>query len=266
MADISSITLPGGGTYDLKDKNSASAIASLNNRYTDNTVWIYNSNANDYKTSGMYSMATGNANLPASWGILFVIAPRHDTVEQEYRYLGNIWNREFRNNVWSAWAQVAKLSQLAYVETGTTASRNYTAGQFICWNGLTYTADTNIALGTTLSASGGNKNLTECMGGGFNQFAPSGQTFYTIPAGGGFSGPTAGNLWWISVGKVVFINVKVQKIGPSASFIPGFPPPPGVVLANYQDLTVQVLRSGELYLYQGTQNATYEFCLTYISK
>lgn len=58
--------------------------------------------------------------------------------------------------------------QLAYVETGTTASRNYSAGEYICWNGLTYTADTNIALGAALSASGSNKNLTECVGGGLN--------------------------------------------------------------------------------------------------
>ena len=62
----------------------------------------------------------------------------------------------------------ANQAQIAYVESGSTASRNYTAGQYICWNGLTYTADTNIATGTTLSASGGNKNLTECVGGGFN--------------------------------------------------------------------------------------------------
>ena len=62
----------------------------------------------------------------------------------------------------------ANPGQIGYPESGTTASRNYSAGEYICWNGLTYTADTNIALGTTLSASGGNKNLTECVGGGLN--------------------------------------------------------------------------------------------------
>lgn len=65
----------------------------------------------------------------------------------------------------------ANQSQLAYVETGTTASRNYTAGQYISLNGLLYTADTAIASGTTFYTSGGNKNLTEVSGGGFNRLA-----------------------------------------------------------------------------------------------
>lgn len=56
---------------------------------------------------------------------------------------------------------LATEQQLAYVETGATASRNYSAGQYICWNGLLYTADINIVSGATLSASGGSKNLTE---------------------------------------------------------------------------------------------------------
>lgn len=149
---------------------SASAVASLNNRYTDNTLWISNSDANDYKTSGMYAMATGNANIPAAWGILFVIAPRNDTIEQEYRCSGNIWSREFRSNTWSAWTQAVKQSQLAYVETGTTASQNYTAGQYISWNGILYTANQAISSGTTLSAGTGG-NLTECVGGGLNSLS-----------------------------------------------------------------------------------------------
>ena len=63
---------------------------------------------------------------------------------------------------------LATEQQLAYVETGTTASRNYTAGQYISLNGLLYTADTAIASGATFYTSGGNKNLTECVGGGLN--------------------------------------------------------------------------------------------------
>ncbi len=109
MADISSIILPGGGTYDLKDKNSASAVASLNERYTDNTTWQMNADANDFKTSGFYAMGSGNSNIPMPWGILCVLGPISDTIEQEYRYMGNIWNREFRNNAWSAWTHVSSV-------------------------------------------------------------------------------------------------------------------------------------------------------------
>lgn len=61
----------------------------------------------------------------------------------------------------------ANPGQLAYVETGTTASRNYSAGQYICWNGLLCTANQAISSGTTLSAGTGG-NLTECVGGGLN--------------------------------------------------------------------------------------------------
>lgn len=65
---------------------------------------------------------------------------------------------------------LATEQQLAYVETGTTASRNYAAGEYICWNGLTYTANQAISSGTTLSAAT-NGNLTECVGGGFNSLS-----------------------------------------------------------------------------------------------
>lgn len=61
----------------------------------------------------------------------------------------------------------ANQAQLAYVENGTTASQNYTAGQYICWNGLLHTANQAISSGATLSAGTGG-NLTECVGGGFN--------------------------------------------------------------------------------------------------
>lgn len=84
----------------------ASAVKSLNERYTDNTMWRLDTDANDYKTSGLYAMATGNANIPYPWGILFVLGPISDTVGQEYWHEGAIFHREFRNNAWSAWTQL----------------------------------------------------------------------------------------------------------------------------------------------------------------
>ena len=65
---------------------------------------------------------------------------------------------------------LATEQQLAYVETGTTASRNYSAGQYISLNGLLYTANQAISSGTTLSVAT-NGNLTECVGGGFNSLS-----------------------------------------------------------------------------------------------
>lgn len=54
---------------------------------------------------------------------------------------------------------------LAYVEDGSTASRNYNDGDYIIWNGLLYTADGAIASGATLAIG---TNLTAVTGGAAN--------------------------------------------------------------------------------------------------
>ena len=89
----------------------------------------------------------------------------------------------------------ANQAQLAYVETGTTASRNYTAGQYISLSGLLYTADTAIASGATFYTSGGNKNLTECVGGGFNNLGGSVQT-----------NSTEATVRYVKIGKMVVVS------------------------------------------------------------
>lgn len=73
----------------------------------------------------------------------------------------------------------ASEAQLGYPESGTTASRNYSAGEYICWNGLTYTANQAISSGATLNAGAGG-NLTECVGGGLNATRPKQVTGITI--------------------------------------------------------------------------------------
>lgn len=90
----------------------------------------------------------------------------------------------------------ANQAQLAYVESGTTASQNYTAGQYISWNGLLYTANQAISSGTTLSAGTGG-NLTECVGGGFNDV----QSFNVSPS----SGVTINSQSNYKIGNLVFL-------------------------------------------------------------
>ena len=51
---------------------------------------------------------------------------------------------------------------LAYVEDGSTASRNYSAGDYIIWQGTAYQASTAIGSGTTLAVG---TNLTAITGG-----------------------------------------------------------------------------------------------------
>ena len=62
----------------------------------------------------------------------------------------------------------AEQSQLAYVETGTTASRAYRAGEYFCKDGQTCRTKTNIASGASFTL---NTNYEVLPGGGFNGLA-----------------------------------------------------------------------------------------------
>ena len=64
---------------------------------------------------------------------------------------------------------VKKLKKcIGIVEDGDTASSAISKGQYVVWKGSLYTADGAISSGTTLSASGGSKNLTAVTDGGLN--------------------------------------------------------------------------------------------------
>ena len=124
-------------------------------------------------------------------------------------------------------------SQLAYVESGTTASQNYTAGQYISLNGLLYTVDTAIASGATFYTSGGNKNLTECVGGGLNNLPSSASglkvqefMFTTATLGTSFSQTsraidTTQNLFGIDATHICSIFIRDNTLTPNANMIFG---------------------------------------------
>lgn len=94
----------------------------------------------------------------------------------------------------------AKTAQLAYVNTGTTATQNYSVGDYICWNGLLYTANRAIGSGTTLDAGTGG-NLTAVGGGGLNSNSIrratiplyNAQTLFTLARGFGIAKVYGGN-------------------------------------------------------------------------
>lgn len=71
--------------------------------------------------------------------------------------------------------QIEKLSKtevlISIVENGNTCTHTggISAGQYVNWKGDLYTADTNIAVGTTFASSGGGKNLTVVSNGGLNK-------------------------------------------------------------------------------------------------
>ena len=59
----------------------------------------------------------------------------------------------------------ANQAQLAYVETGTTASRTYAVGEYFCWNGLLYRVTSAISSGASFTPG---TNCEQVTGGGFN--------------------------------------------------------------------------------------------------
>ena len=62
---------------------------------------------------------------------------------------------------------LATEQQLAYVETGTTASRAYAVGEYFCWNGLLYRVTAAISSGGTFTPGTNCEQVTE---GGLNSF------------------------------------------------------------------------------------------------
>ena len=83
---------------------------------------------------------------------------------------GQILAKNSSSNYDTDWVPMSAAAAAAFgiVETGNAASQTIAAGQYVIWKGVLYTADAAIASGTTLAASGGNKNLTAVPNGGLN--------------------------------------------------------------------------------------------------
>lgn len=79
----------------------------------------------------------------------------------------------------------ANPGQLAYVETGTTASQAYAVGEYFCWNGLLYRAKTAIGNGDTFTE---NTNCEQVTKGGLNDVNET--TLYNISLNSGYSVPS----------------------------------------------------------------------------
>ena len=69
-----------------------------------NDSWKSGKDLNDYTTTGLYAMSTSLTNAPGTWGILFVIAIRSDTIQQLFFANGNVYLREKRGSTWTTWA------------------------------------------------------------------------------------------------------------------------------------------------------------------
>ena len=74
---------------------------------------------------------------------------------------GQILAKNSSSNYDTGWVPMSAAAAAAFgiVENGNAASHTISKGQYVIWKGVLYTADAAIASGTTLAASGGNKNL-----------------------------------------------------------------------------------------------------------
>lgn len=88
----------------------------------------------------------------------------NDVPDYEYELYRCITSTADPNDTYAN-KSLATEQQLAYVETGTTASRAYAVGEYFCWNGLLYRAKTAISSGGTFTP---NTNCEQVTEGGLN--------------------------------------------------------------------------------------------------
>ena len=115
-------------------------------------------NSNNYvKSGGVYNALEGKQNT-----LTFDSSPTQDSTNPVTS--GGVYAADAAQDT-----QIAALKNgLGIVEDGDTATHTIAQGQYVIWQGALYTADAAIASGTTLAASGGNKNLTAVENGGLN--------------------------------------------------------------------------------------------------
>ena len=80
----------------------------------------------------------------------------------------------------------ANQAQLAYAETGTTASRAYAVGEYFCWNGLLYRVKTAISRGASFTPGTNCVSTTvgaEIFGLFFRGWFPNGQSMLSVAPG-----------------------------------------------------------------------------------
>lgn len=161
-------------------------------------------------TPGLYSWAaSAPANAPITYCWLSVVSRNGAWANQYCRcaaagYEQYIYERHKLNGGgWSSWARKAYSSlateqQLAYVESGTTASRAYAVGENFCWNGLLYRVTAAISSGGTFTP-GTNCETTTVMSAVTANWTPVNATT-----------PYANRNYFFKAGKFIMIAVCIQ--------------------------------------------------------
>lgn len=90
-----------------------SVYSTLNSKiepfFNASAEWINNTDVDTIQKTGLYPIGAGNTHAAGSWGIMFVIAPRADMIEQIHFAYGNIYIREYRSSTgWTQWYTFAR--------------------------------------------------------------------------------------------------------------------------------------------------------------
>ena len=121
------------------------------------------SDANAITQTGWYVTGINNAttNLPpqrnaATAGAILAVVRGNAYQHQIYYdyYGGKTYERFYNESGWSDWAlstPSATAAELAVVESGSTASRNYSVGDLFCWKGLLYRVTSAISSGASFT-------------------------------------------------------------------------------------------------------------------
>jgi hypothetical protein len=124
---------------------------------------------------------------------------------------GQILAKNSSSNYDAGWVPMSAAAAAAFgiVENGNAASQTIAAGQYVIWKGVLYTADAAIASGTTLAASGGNKNLTAVSGGGLNSLLSQFTNWTSFDAqiydNDTSTGVSYTNAYYTKIGKFMFM-------------------------------------------------------------
>lgn len=126
---------------------------------------------NDVAETGWFCTSlAATANCPAAASnrnavVRTIVRGASYAVQDFYDYASGTIFRRWKNSTWSSWYPVstnypATEQQLAYVETGTTASRAYAVGEYFCWNGLLYRVTSAISSGQQFNPGSNCKSTT----------------------------------------------------------------------------------------------------------
>lgn len=162
---------------DLSDDATHRLVTDTEKSQWNNAVLTKNlsdEDLNTLKATGFYVGASGNTCVNKPSGIsqfaLVVIKTASSNVNYCKQILiapnpaGDTYYRTLTNypvaNAWSDWVKSINYSQIATIETSSTASRAYAKNELMYWNNGIYRVKTAISSGGTITASGSSANVT----------------------------------------------------------------------------------------------------------